>query len=154
MIPLSDTPLPVPSGLADLLQDPGVLRQAWAKDAACRNTSYNYLPDEGEPPPDALRLCAVCPVASQCLATALLHEHACGLRDGWWGGLAPSERDTVWGSLNPAPGALPTPTQMEEEDPIRRALAMRTRGYTVAAMAVELGCTKRTVYRYLAAAAA
>jgi len=154
MYPLLDDPLPVFPNLIDLLADSTLIRQEWADRALCCGSGFDFHPDEGEPPVEALRMCAACPVAAQCLATALIHENACGQRDGWWGGISPDARQAVWDALNPDTSLLPSLEAVEETDPARRALELRSRGYTVAATAAELGCTKRTVYRLLARAAA
>jgi hypothetical protein len=138
-----------------MILDSDTSNQRWAERAACAHLSLAgdpYFPEDGETPPtDALARCASCPVADECLATALVHEAVCGYRFGWWGGLGPAERELLAADL-----ALPepTPVKVDLRSPAAIARHLRAQRRTVPAIAAELGCTERTVYRYLAASAA
>jgi len=82
---------------------------------------------------------------------ALLHEAIDGYRFGWWGGLGPSERKELWSALDLP---VPQPAEVDLRTPAAVARHLRSQRRTVPAIAAELGCTERTVYRYLAATAA
>lgn len=148
-IPLNDE-----HRLVELIQEPGTTRQAWSVHAACQHLASDlFFPDEGKAPPQqALACCETCPVALHCLATALVHEASDGYRFGWWGGLSPLERDHIWAQLR-AP-AIPTQVEIHLRDPMAIARHLRDQSRTISAIAAELGCSERTVYRYLAASAA
>jgi hypothetical protein len=141
--------------LVALIQDPATTRHAWANCAVCITlpTGDNpYFPEDDDvPSAEALACCAVCPVATECLASALVHEALDGCRFGWWGGVAPNERDLLWGTFD-----LPArqPVEVDLRNPAAIARHLRAQRLTVSAIAAELGCTERTVYRYLAASAA
>ncbi len=138
-----------------MILDPNTTNQRWAERAACANLSLAgdpYFPEDGQTPPtEALACCASCPVAHECLATALAHEATYGYRFGWWGGLGPAERELLAAGL-----ALPepAPVTIDLHSPAAIARRLRAQRRTVPAIAAELGCTERTVYRYLAASAA
>jgi WhiB family redox-sensing transcriptional regulator len=135
------------------IQDPRVIRQEWSERANCRTVDPDlYFPDEGaQPPLSALARCASCPVATDCLATALFHEIEDDLRYGWWGGLGPVERRELSRRLG-LPVSVPDPT--EADNPVTQALRLRAQHHTIPTIAAELGCSERTVYRILAAHAA
>jgi len=138
-----------------MILDPDTTNQRWAERAACAHLSLAgdpYFPEDGETPPtEALACCASCPVANECLATALVHEAIDGYRFGWWGGLGPGERGLLAADLAlPAPA----PATIDLRSPAAIARHLRAQRRTVPAIAAELGCTERTVYRYLAASAA
>lgn len=141
--------------LVALIHDPITTTHAWADRAACidlKAAGDPYFPDADQvPPAEALACCARCPVAQQCLATALLHEAIDGYRFGWWGGLGPSERKELWSALDLP---VPQPAEVDLRTPAAVARHLRSQRRTVPAIAAELGCTERTVYRYLAATAA
>jgi transcription factor WhiB len=66
---------------------------AWHEDAACVDTDPDsFFPEPGpgisQDIAAAKRVCARCPVRSQCLAYALEHHEP----EGIWGGLTPPER--------------------------------------------------------------
>ncbi len=142
------------SRLVTLINDPTTTSRRWDDRAACADlprTGDPYFPEDGELPPcEALARCVRCLVAHECLATALVHESEEGLRFGWWGGCSPEERELLAERIG-------LPTQQIEID-LRRppdlARILRARNHTIPAIAAELGCTERTVYRYLASAAA
>lgn len=141
--------------LVTLMLDPATTSQAWAHRAACadRPTSDNpYFPDDDQlPSSEALACCAACPVGEECLATALVHEALDEVRFGWWGGVGPAERELLWSALNiPAPQTV----DVDLRNPAALARHLRAEQRTVSAIAAELGCTERTIYRYLAASAA
>lgn len=125
----------------------------WADDAACASQAPAvdaYFPDHGCPPANALALCLSCPVAMECLGTALVHEARDGLRNGWWGGLGPDEREMVAERVS----MRATAARREVRRAAEAARRLRAQRRTVPSIAAELGCTERTVYRYLADAAA
>lgn len=141
--------------LVALVRDPTTTTQQWADRAACINppaSGDSYFPDEDQvPSAAALACCAACPVAQQCLATALIHEESDGYRAGWWGGLGPSDRDLLWAEI----GAEVRPlVEIDLRGPAAVARHLRAQRRTIPAIAAELGCTERSVYRYLAALAA
>lgn len=143
------------STLIDHLNDPRLTLQRWASAAACADLPHNpYIPedDEAEPPASALRLCEACPVALKCLAVAMIHEGRDDFRFGWWGGVGPAERAELAVRLDIKPTAHPLDVDLLP--PAERALRLRMKNRTIQAIALELGCTTRTVYRYLASAAA
>lgn len=141
--------------LVALIHDPATTAHAWADAAVCINAQVagdSYFPDDDQvPTAGALACCARCPVAHECLATALVHEAIDGYRFGWWGGLGPSDRDLVWAAM-----ASPVlqPVDVDLRTPAAIARHLRAQRRTIPAIAAELGCTERTVYRYLAATAA
>src|SRR5262249_20728512 len=93
-IPLADE-----SRLVALVNDFTTTSRRWHKRAACSNLPPGvdaYFPDGGESPSaDALDLCLTCPVATECLASALIHESQSGYRFGWWGGVGPDGREQL-----------------------------------------------------------
>lgn len=141
--------------LVELILDPTTTTPMWADDAACIGLALAgdpYFPDDDDAPPvEALACCASCPVALECLAIALVREALDGYRFGWWGGIGPAERDLLWADLG-MPMPEPAPTDLHNPAAVARHL--RSQRLTVPAIAAELGCTERTVYRYLAAVAA
>lgn len=140
--------------LVTLIDDPAITSYRWHDRAACVKDPLAgdpYFPDGDEgPPAEALAQCAGCPAAHECLATALVHEAENGYRFGWWGGCGPEEREALARRLE-------IPTRRAEVDlfrPADRARHLRAQKRTVPSIAAELGCTERTVYRYLSASAA
>lgn len=137
------------------IHDANTIHQRWQSHAACKDlaTTDTYFPDDGEAPSlSALAICAACPVAAQCLATALIHEATDEYRYGWWGGLSPEERDELWAHLGePLPS---DPREIDIRDPRELTYHLRDRNHTVASIAAHLGCSERTIYRYLADRAA
>jgi AraC-like DNA-binding protein len=107
-----------------------------------------FHPDRGRPPELALARCFGCPARMPCLALAFRTEDP-DLRTGWYGGLGPSDLDAVADSLN-----LGGPEDVSLRDPAVRAEELRMAGWTVNAIAAELGCSRRTVQRYLRRSAA
>jgi hypothetical protein len=149
-IPFLDEPR-----LVALIKDPTTTAHGWADRGACTNlllTGDPYFPEDGRVPPvEALECCASCPVAQECLASALVHEAVDSYRFGWWGGLGPAERELLWSRLEMPAGA---PAEIDLRDPASIARHLRAQRRSISAIAAELGCTERTIYRYLAAAAA
>jgi hypothetical protein len=149
LIPLIDE-----SRLVSLVNDPQTTIRRWSDRAACAGTALDgapYFPDDGESPPaEALDRCVICPVAHECLASALIAESRDGLRFGWWGGSGPDERD----SLALRVEYLTRQMESGRRQPAYLARTLREKEFTVASIAAELGCTERTVYRYLASTAA
>ena len=65
---------------------------SWKADAACADRlDLDWLADT--PSAECEALCAVCPVASQCLAEALARNADCD--PGVWGGTTPRERQAI-----------------------------------------------------------
>jgi hypothetical protein len=147
--------------LVDLLHDPATTRQDWQPMSLCRGTNDDYFPDDGAGPPDeALLRCRACPVAHECLATALSHEAADGYRFGWWGGFGPDDRTALWEQLaigfaaRTGERSAPVNVDVGPTHPVAQARQLRAQQLTIAAIAAQLGCSERTVHRYLAAIAA
>jgi hypothetical protein len=148
-IPLIDE-----SRLVTLVNDPRTPTRRWDNRAACADLHLAgdpYFPEDGElPPTDALARCMTCTVAHECLATALVHESDDGLRFGWWGGCSPDERELVADCIGLATQHL----EIDLRPPADLARVLRASNRTIPSIAAELGCTERTVYRYLASTAA
>jgi hypothetical protein len=142
------------SRLVTLVTDPATTERRWDQRAACADLPGGidtYFPDDGDlPPVDALARCLTCPVATECLATALVHESQSGYRHGWWGCTGPDERDQIARRL----GIATTPVELDIRGPADLARYLRAQNHTIPSIAAELGCTERTVYRYLAKTAA
>lgn len=115
--------------------------------AACRGLSPDsYHPDQGQPNDSALERCNDCQSRLACLVLALRSENPGG-RCGWYGGLSPSGRDALAASLG-----IAGPDVLESD--FIRAATLRSRGWTINAIASELHCSRRTVQRYLNRSAA
>ncbi|MDQ4131304.1 MAG: WhiB family transcriptional regulator [Actinomycetota bacterium] len=149
LIPLVDE-----SRLVTLVNDPRTTTRRWDNCAACADLPLAgdpYFPEDGElPPTEALARCITCTVAHECLATALAYESEDGLRFGWWGGCSPDEREVLAERI----GLATTQVQIEMRRPVELARILRAQNRTIPSIAAELGCTERTVYRYLASTAA
>jgi hypothetical protein len=118
------------------------------RDAACRGMDPDlFHPDDGQPDDLVLARCAGCPARLACLALALRAEDPAA-RSGWYGGYGPTERDEVAAVLDLDPAKRPVP------DGAARAAELRAAGWTVREIAVTLGCSRRTVQRYLRMTAA
>jgi WhiB family redox-sensing transcriptional regulator len=71
-------------------------RSAWWRDALCAQVGPEiFFPDQGASALPAKRVCAGCPVRSECLAEALGR----GERFGVWGGLSERERRVMHSGL-------------------------------------------------------
>lgn len=116
--------------------------------AACQGADpETFHPVEGTPDPLTIVRCAGCAARLACLALALRAEDA-DARSGWYGGLGPADRDDLATALGPfAAEARPL-------DKAIRAARLRAAGWVVADIASELGCSRRTVQRYLRSVAA
>ncbi len=58
-------------------------RDAWKDEALCAQTAPDaFFPDKGGTTRDARKICAVCPVAEQCLQYAIANRETVGI----WGG--------------------------------------------------------------------
>lgn len=140
--------------VAALVSNPTATSGRWTDQAACADISSGvdtYFPENGElPPADALNLCWSCPVAAECLATALVHESQDGYRFGWWGGVGPDERAQIALRL----GLQTVPVELDVREPADLARYLRSHDHTITSIAALLGCAERTVYRYLADPAA
>ncbi len=149
LIPLIDE-----SRLVTLVNDPPTTTRRWDDRAACAAlhlAGEPYFPEDGDlPPTEALARCITCTVAHECLATALVHESDEGLRFGWWGGCSPDEREVLAERI----GLVTTTVEIDLRRPADLARILRAQNRTIPSIAAELGCTERTVYRYLASTAA
>jgi AraC-like DNA-binding protein len=115
--------------------------------AACVGVDPDvYHPDDGQPDELSLFRCNGCPARLACLALALRAEEADG-REGWYGGLGPVDRDAIASILR-----LETP-QPQPPDRAVEAAGLRASGWAVNQIAAQLGCSRRTVQRYLQVAA-
>lgn len=73
----------------------------WRDHAACMNTDPGvFHPDKGESSTPAKRICAQCPVVTDCLEHALWAKEPLGV----WGGLTARERSRVRGLMGATPG--------------------------------------------------
>ena len=117
--------------------------------AACQGIDLDaYHPDEGPPTELALARCFSCRARLACLGLALRAEDP-EARCGWYGGLGPADRDALAASLGVGkPSAAPV------TDTAARAARLRAVGWTIGSIANELGCSRRTVQRYLRKAVA
>lgn len=140
------------SQLVTLINDPSIASRRWDKRAACADLPQaGYFPEDGElPPAEALARCISCPAALECLAAALVHEWEEGLRFGWWGGYSPEERELLAERI----GLVRKQAEIDLRRSGDLAFLLRAQNRTIPSIAAELGCTERTVYRYLAHAAA
>ena len=115
--------------------------------AACRGMGPDaFHPDDGRPDDIVVARCTSCQARLACLALALRAEDP-DARQGWYGGLGPNDRDDIAAALSLE---APEPPPPDRAVPAAR---LRAAGWTVAAIATELGCSRRTVQRYLRAAA-
>ncbi|WP_261556252.1 helix-turn-helix domain-containing protein [Frankia tisae] len=105
-----------------------------------------YHPDEGRPDELSLLRCAGCAARLACLALALRAEDP-EAREGWYGGLGPADRDDIAPALQVDTPQQPPPDRAVE------AARLRAAGWTINQIAAVLGCSRRTVQRYLRAAA-
>lgn len=116
--------------------------------AACQGADpETFHPVEGTPDSVTVVRCAGCAARLACLALALRAEDA-DVRSGWYGGLGPVDRDDLAGALGLFAGEAQPP------DNVIRAARLRAAGWVVADIATELGCSRRTVQRYLRSVAA
>lgn len=147
-------PLVDESRLVALVNDFTTTSRRWDERAACTDLPPGgdaYFPDDGELlPVNALALCRSCPVAAECLATALIHESRSGCRFGWWGGVGPDGREELARRL----GIETVPVELDIRGPADLARLLRSQNLTIPSIAAKLGCTERAVYRYLANSAA
>jgi AraC-like DNA-binding protein len=118
------------------------------RNAACRGMDPElFHPDDGQPDELVIARCAGCPARLACLALALRVEEP-DARVGWYGGLGPEDRDQVAMTLH-----LDTPEPPVPEG-AARAAQLKAAGWTVGEIATALGCSCRTVQRYLRMTAA
>ncbi len=131
--------------LRDLIDHPGKhdLHQA-----ACIGTDTDaYHPEDGRPDELSLFRCQGCPARLACLALALRAEDP-EARVGWYGGLGPADRDDIAANLRLGANQPALP------DRAMQAVRLRTAGWTVAEIAAQLACSRRTIQRYLRTAVA
>jgi WhiB family redox-sensing transcriptional regulator len=92
-------PNPEPAIETIVMLSPQLLAEArsdtarkWAAQALCAGTDPEFFFPPGDgPATETRRICATCPVSSQCLAYAV----AAGEPFGIWGGLDPRERQNL-----------------------------------------------------------
>ncbi|WP_414505517.1 helix-turn-helix domain-containing protein [Streptomyces sp. NEAU-L66] len=124
--------------LIQLSQQPDTAR------AACRDVDVNlYHPADGERLAEGpLAVCVGCAGRLECLALALRAEDP-EARHGWYGGLCPADRDRVAAMLRLPKGAKLL------SDRALTAIRLSRDGWRIDDIAQELGCSRRTVQRYL-----
>ncbi|MFD3521252.1 WhiB family transcriptional regulator [Streptomyces sp. NPDC058653] len=112
--------------------------------AACRGMDVNlYHPADGKRPVErSLAVCVGCEGRLECLTLALRVEEP-EARHGWYGGLSPADRDCVAVMLRLPKGTTPLP------DRALTAIRLSRDGWRINDIAEELGCSRRTVQRYL-----
>lgn len=117
--------------------------------AACSGMDPDiFHPDDGQQPDElVIARCAGCPARLACLALALRAEEP-DARVGWYGGLGPQDRDQIAAALD-----LETTEPRVPERAVRVA-QLKADGWTVSQIAAVLGCSRRTVQRYLRMTAA
>lgn len=116
--------------------------------AACRGVDpERYHPDRGSPATADIQRCHSCPIRLECVALALRNEYP-EVRSGWYGGLAPEDRAVLVESID-----LPVVQGDEPGGVARRIIELREHGWQLDEIALELGCSRRTVQRHLARAA-
>ncbi|MFF3722039.1 WhiB family transcriptional regulator [Streptomyces erythrochromogenes] len=114
--------------------------------AECRDADVDlYHPsDRQKPDADVLASCCRCAVRLQCLALALRAEDP-ETRSGWYGGFGPEDRDAIASSLSSTGGGQPPPSP----EHVIRARRLVGDGWRINEVADLLGCSRRTVQRYL-----
>lgn len=123
----------------DLIADP---RSIDLSDATCAGVDTGVYHPEGDLDELSVARCSTCPARLRCLAYAMGLEDA-NYRSGWYGGLGPSDRDTIASELK-----LTAP-QYHPSDKGQLAVQLRGEGLTVSEIATRLMCSRRTVQRYL-----
>ena len=68
---------------------------SWQEDAQCKNTDVESFYYTGITPDVVKRICAKCPVSSECLSHALRYE-----RWGFWGGTTMTQRRELRKKMN------------------------------------------------------
>lgn len=119
----------------------------WTLDAVCAQVDGDlFFPEKGGSTREAKRVCAGCPVQTECLAYALAHDE----RFGVWGGVTERERDRMRRDVTgaPAPGRPMRASDDPRVGTVRRLAAT----HTDPEIAVRLGCSARTVLRIRRAA--
>ena len=87
-------PLPVNGRKVGPSREVGFVRESWRNQAACRGMDTNvFFPEEGGPSSgqEAKAVCAICPVADECLLSAVVN----GERLGVWGGKGERQRRSI-----------------------------------------------------------
>ncbi|WP_412076851.1 WhiB family transcriptional regulator [Streptomyces xanthophaeus] len=112
--------------------------------AVCRDSDVDvYHPFDRQRPDDGTLIeCSRCTVRLQCLALALRAEDP-EARSGWYGGFGPEDRDTIASSLFPS-GEVQAPPER-----VLMAKRLVNDGRRIDEVAELLGCSRRTVQRYL-----
>jgi AraC-like DNA-binding protein len=135
--------------LGDLVDHPDcrpIERQL--RGAACRGMDVDlFHPEDGQADDLVIARCAGCPARLACLALALRAEEP-DARAGWYGGLGPEDRDLVAAALDLDVQEPPVP------EGAVKAAQLKAAGWTVREIATALGCSRRTVQRYLRMTAA
>lgn len=119
--------------------------EPWMQDALCAQTDpETFFPEKGgKGADDARKICGACEVRDECLAFALRTRQ----EEGVWGGKSPRQRRRML--------ALPENDQSQRTglDGLtveQRRVAVRdglARGWTDKQIALQIGCTLRTVER-------
>ena len=149
LIPLVDE-----SRLVDLINDPAHYHPAMGRPLGVRRSVAaaaidTYFPEDGElPPTQALARCISVPGRSR-VPRHRAHPRGRAMATGTAGGVA-----TAPTSASASPSGIGLAARHAEIDApaARRSRTAPpcTRTYTIPSIAAELGCTERTVYRYLA----
>jgi hypothetical protein len=131
------------SELRDLVNSPADLT---LDQAACAGVDPELYHPEGQPDELSLFRCSACPARLACLALALRAEDA-EVRSGWYGGISPTDRDDIAQILRLEPSQPVVPDRAVE------AARLQASGWTINQIATQIGCSRRTVQRYLRIAA-
>lgn len=106
----------------------------WREHALCAQTDPEaFFPNKGDSGEQAKRVCADCPVTSECLAWALAHRIPFGI----WGGLSVEQRRRL------QRGQAPRRTAAQDAEIARRTAA----GQSAPQIAQALDLTVRSVHR-------
>jgi WhiB family redox-sensing transcriptional regulator len=118
-----------------------VTRAEWMQSAACKGETVDrFFNPPGTVPFEALALCYRCPVRADCLDYAVENR----IEHGLWGGLTAKQR------IDRRRGHVTVDHHMFPAE-IRSGILVRfDAGMTTREIAVEFGCSQRTVNRVLA----
>lgn len=121
----------------------------WREHALCAQTDPEaFHPEKGQSPKKALAVCAVCPVALDCLVEAMTTVAG---STGIWGGTTENDRRAIRRRLAGTPlGSTPSRTRKKDRD--QTIVLLYRAGMSVPEVALEAGVSERTVHRAVAAA--
>lgn len=112
--------------------------EKWRDSAVCAGVDPElFFPEIGQPARAARRICASCPVQTECLETALRLGDVYGI----WGNTSRGERRVR---------RMPSQTRRDRDDNVASAQRLRTLGRGIPQIAQQLGVSTRTVHRLLA----